>query len=195
MFNKMINPRTNAALLICSAAFAFNPATAWSQDSTASDNNTVAAINRVGEDLGKSLIYEQGDNSFSANEYIGATVWNLQNQDVGDINDLILSKDGQVQAVVIGVGGFLGLGEKDVAIDFDAVTTSENSQTGAVKFIVDASADQLAAAPAFVTRAQKLALKRADELNKLAPKSGGIGQPLPANPAQQGNDESGTSQQ
>lgn len=195
MLKKMINPRTKAALAICSAAFAFNPAAAWSQDSTASDNNAVGAINRVGDDLGKSLIYEQGDDSLSANVYIGTTVWNLQNQNVGDINDLIVSRDGQVEAVVIGVGGFLGLGEKDVAIDFNAMTISENSQTGTVKFIVDASADQLAAAPAFVTREEKLAMKRADEANKLAPQPGGIGQPLPANPAQQGSDASGTPQQ
>ena len=40
---------------------------------------------------------------------------------LGKINDLVLNKDGGIAAVVIGVGGFLGIGEKQVAVDFHAL--------------------------------------------------------------------------
>ena len=40
-------------------------------------------------------------------------------QSIGDINDLVVAEDGSIEAVVIGVGGFLGMGEKSVAVPFD----------------------------------------------------------------------------
>ena len=42
-------------------------------------------------------------------------------KDIGEINDLIIDKDGQVVAVIVDVGGFLGMGSKSVAIDWQAV--------------------------------------------------------------------------
>ena len=39
-------------------------------------------------------------------------------QNIGDVNDIVLTKDGKAQSLVIGVGGFLGMGEKNVAYDF-----------------------------------------------------------------------------
>src|SRR6202022_1499113 len=56
----------------------------------------------------------------------GATVSNFYKQNVydpsdnkiGDIDDVLIDKEGNVTALIIGVGGFLGMGEKDVAIPF-----------------------------------------------------------------------------
>lgn len=53
-----------------------------------------------------------------------ATVANDSEQswdDIGEINDLIITKDGEIEAVIVGVGGFLGLGEKDVAVSMDQI--------------------------------------------------------------------------
>ena len=47
--------------------------------------------------------------------------YNEQNQKVGDINEVILDRSGKVAGVVIGVGGFLGMGEHDVLIAFDQI--------------------------------------------------------------------------
>src|SRR5690606_30162 len=44
---------------------------------------------------------------------------------IGDVNDIVLSPDGRAEAVVIGVGGFLGMGEKEVALDFARLNWSE----------------------------------------------------------------------
>jgi hypothetical protein len=48
-------------------------------------------------------------------------VYNNNNEKVGDINDILMDKSGNIKAVVIGVGGFLGMGEHLVAVPFDKV--------------------------------------------------------------------------
>lgn len=61
-------------------------------------------------------------NAFYADDLIGTDVKSrVGEKDIGKINDLILDKDGQVVAVIVDVGGFLGMGAKSVAIDWQAV--------------------------------------------------------------------------
>ncbi len=50
---------------------------------------------------------------------VGLNVYNDNNEKLGDINELLIDQSGKVQAVVIGVGGFLGMGEHNVAVAFD----------------------------------------------------------------------------
>lgn len=66
-------------------------------------------------------------NGMQASNLIGADVKTASNKDVGSVDDLIIDKDGQVVAIVVGVGGFLGMGQKDVAISWDKVTKSGGS--------------------------------------------------------------------
>ena len=54
-----------------------------------------------------------------ASKLMGLDVYNEANEKLGDINELILDMDGKVSAVVIGVGGFLGMGEHDIAVTMD----------------------------------------------------------------------------
>lgn len=54
----------------------------------------------------------------SAEQLIGAKVQGTANEDVGEVNDVVLSKDGKVQALIVDVGGFLGMGEKPVALTY-----------------------------------------------------------------------------
>ena len=57
--------------------------------------------------------------SWRASKLMGLNVYNEQNEKLGDINELIVDKDGKINAVVIGVGGFLGMGEHDIAVSID----------------------------------------------------------------------------
>jgi sporulation protein YlmC with PRC-barrel domain len=52
-----------------------------------------------------------------ASKMKGLNIYNEQNEKVGDINDIILDKDSKVTGYVIGVGGFLGMGEHDVLFE------------------------------------------------------------------------------
>ncbi len=58
-------------------------------------------------------------NNWRASKLMGLDVYNEANEKLGDINELILDKSGKVNAVVIGVGGFLGMGEHDIAVTMD----------------------------------------------------------------------------
>jgi sporulation protein YlmC with PRC-barrel domain len=54
-----------------------------------------------------------------ASKLMGLDVYNQNNEKLGDVNELVLDKNGKVAAVVIGVGGFLGMGEHDIAVSMD----------------------------------------------------------------------------
>src|SRR5690242_21385161 len=55
---------------------------------------------------------------WQASKLNGLDVYNDKNEKIGDIKELMLNKQGQVEMVAIGVGGFLGMGEHDVAVKF-----------------------------------------------------------------------------
>src|SRR5258708_20038757 len=59
--------------------------------------------------------------NWRGSKVVGLNVYNDNNESVGSINDLLTDKSGNIKAVVIGVGGFLGVGEHLVAISFDKV--------------------------------------------------------------------------
>jgi len=65
------------------------------------------------------------DSSFQgtwrASKVVGLSVYNDNNESLGSINDLLTDKDGNIKGVVLGVGGFLGVGEHLVAIPFDKI--------------------------------------------------------------------------
>ena len=52
-----------------------------------------------------------------ASKLIGLNVYNDQNEKLGDISEILLDKSGKVEGVVIGVGGFLGMGQHDIKVD------------------------------------------------------------------------------
>jgi sporulation protein YlmC with PRC-barrel domain len=78
--------------------------------------------------------------NWRASKLIGLNVYNEGNEKLGDINELIVDKQGNIKAVVIGVGGFLGMGEHDIAVSMDKlkfveepVRTSSASSTTATR--------------------------------------------------------------
>jgi sporulation protein YlmC with PRC-barrel domain len=59
--------------------------------------------------------------TWRASKLVGLNVYNDKNESLGSINDLLTDKDGNIKAVVIGVGGFLGVGEHLVAVPLDKI--------------------------------------------------------------------------
>jgi hypothetical protein len=99
------------------------------------------------------FIMQQDADDVLASTLIGTAVQNAAGESLGSINDLVLSSEGQVDVIVIGVGGFLGIGEKNVGVAFDAIEKSSDADGNAV-LVFDATAEELDAAPAFVTIAE-----------------------------------------
>jgi hypothetical protein len=67
-----------------------------------------------------------------ASKLIGTRVVSANNESIGDINDVIVDRNGQAVAAVVGVGGFLGIGEKAVAIPFNALEFASREQASAM---------------------------------------------------------------
>jgi sporulation protein YlmC with PRC-barrel domain len=75
-----------------------------------------------------------------------APVYDMNNNKIGQVDNLILGSDGQIKTAVIGVGGFLGVGSKDVAVPFGELKVAP--QDGKEELTVDRTKDQLKQAPA-----------------------------------------------
>jgi hypothetical protein len=78
----------------------------------------------------KSAATFSGD--VSAKELLSENVVNAANESIGDINDVLIGHDGKVAAVIVGVGGFLGMGEKDVALPYDQLTFSKDGNNNLI---------------------------------------------------------------
>ena len=108
----MLAKYTIAALagsaLLASAAFAQTPAATTIDKAGATTTMPAATASSF-----------QGD--WRASKMVGLSVYNDKNESVGSINDLLTDKSGNIKAVIIGVGGFLGVGEHLVAVPFDKV--------------------------------------------------------------------------
>lgn len=59
--------------------------------------------------------------AWRVSDFEGKAVYGADGESIGEINDVLVSQNGSVNAVIIGVGGFLGVGEKDVAVDMSAL--------------------------------------------------------------------------
>jgi sporulation protein YlmC with PRC-barrel domain len=83
--------------------------------------------------------------SVTVTDWYKQSVYDPSNSKVGEIMDVLLSPDGKVNALIVGVGGFLGIGEKDVAVPFSAI--KHETRDGKVYLTLDTTKDALKAAP------------------------------------------------
>jgi sporulation protein YlmC with PRC-barrel domain len=109
-------------------------------------------------------IVVQDANTILAKDLIGQTVYAPDKAKIGSISDLILSKDAKtVEGFVIGVGGFLGIGEKSVALKMDRLQMSQNPEGGGLMLNMDANKDELKNTPTFKSKKEQDAEKQAAE--------------------------------
>ncbi|MEE4235865.1 MAG: PRC-barrel domain-containing protein, partial [Anderseniella sp.] len=137
------------------------PGTASTQDaeSGASGQNTAEQPSDTAgqsSDPLENQIVLQSENTILSHELLGAPVYTANDEQVGDINDMIINLDGTVDGVVIGVGGFLGIGEKEVAVKMDAISVTP-LQDGSVQLLLSTTREELEAAPAFKSSSQQQA--------------------------------------
>ena len=119
------------------------------------------------------FIGEQSSDDVLSSELVGLNVYDHADETLGDVNDIVWTKDGAIEAIIVGVGGFLGIGEKNVAVAYDAINVSTDAD-GNKKLVLDATADELAAAPEFTTTSQKLAMLRAQQSEQQTQGAGGM---------------------
>ena len=134
------------------------------QDAGAAVDNAVdnagAALNNAGDAMSDAMRtpwdisagYTIGAEDIIVNDLLGAPVYSSAGEDaeeIGSVNDLIITNDGDINAVIIGVGGFLGIGEKNVAVDYlslEYTMAADNTW----RWVLPTTAEALNAAPDFV---------------------------------------------
>jgi len=123
---------------------------------TASDTSTMSTgTSNMSTDLIVPADRLNNAKLMSANDYIGKTVYDQTGANIGEVNDMILSDNGEIQAVILGVGGFLGIGEKNVAVAVPAVQMVQDGNN--MRLVVQATKDQLEAAPSYDMRNRRYA--------------------------------------
>jgi len=120
--------------------------TAWAQTSTVPSSagqqgSTTAPMNQTQSSTpsqgttvpqqagGIPYITQNRADLWRASKLEGVNVYNQNNEKIGDISEVLVNRQGQVEAVVIGVGGFLGIGERDVAVPYNALQWQNQEQT------------------------------------------------------------------
>jgi hypothetical protein len=115
---------------------------------------TAAAPDRAG-------LSDFDESGLTPAQLLGIGVYGINDEPIGNISNTLLNPDGSIDAVIVDVGGFLGLGAKPVAVGFDNLTFSSDT-TGARYLFINASRDQLEAQTAYdpATYAQDRAAQR-----------------------------------
>lgn len=125
-----------------------------------------AAPAAASSDMTQMFLTEMTGENMQASELIGMRVYAAENgvsgdgimgiqdgwEDVGEINDIVLTRGGDIDAVIVDLGGFLGIGERQVAMKMDAlqlVSDTETEEPGDFFIVVPAAPDALRDAPEF----------------------------------------------
>jgi sporulation protein YlmC with PRC-barrel domain len=110
-------------------------------DTNATMNNTTnsnasGTMNQAGAGASSGAMSDKfyantAGGEWRASKFMGLDIYGADNKKIGDVRELVMSHDGSIKAVVIGVGGFLGIGEKDVAIPYNQVQWTQRAVTAA----------------------------------------------------------------
>jgi len=136
-----------AAVLLC-AGLASAPALA--QDTATTTAPAPAGTPTTSNDGAPQLVVASVrlDGGWRASKFIGSAVYDDQNQKIGTVDDLIMSGKDKVAVAILSVGGFLGIGNKLVAIPFDHLSYDPSSKDAKV-VMAGATKDTLASMPSF----------------------------------------------
>jgi hypothetical protein len=116
------------------------------------------------------FLRQQSSTEWRASKMIGTNVIGPNNAKIGDIEDVLVENNGVVHAVVIGVGGFLGIGEKNVAISFKSLVIKQSPGGDKIESLsVSFTKDQLKNAPEFKW-AQSTAASASDKRSENSPR-------------------------
>ncbi|UXZ53217.1 PRC-barrel domain-containing protein [Halomonas sp. 7T] len=132
---KMIKPVFLGTLMVPAFMFA----------ATAVNANEHTETSEITTSMEATYLTSQPEGTFHADSLTGNQVKSSveDDEDIGTISDLIIDEDGQIRAVVVGVGGFLGMGEKDVAIEWDSLELTKDEDGDDYVIRVSASEDAL----------------------------------------------------
>jgi hypothetical protein len=96
-----------------------------------------------------NFVTRQTPDQWLASKFKGTDVVGADDKKIGDVSDILFDKDKKILAYIVGVGGFLGIGAKDVALDPAAFQAVPGKDATDYKLRLSMTKDELKAAPAF----------------------------------------------
>ena len=108
---------------------------------------TIAAIGLAVTLLATPAFAESAPQSLSVTTWYKQDVYDRAKNDVGDVRDVLITPEGKATALVIGVGGFLSIGEKDVIVPFTDV--KQTMQDGKPYLTIDTTKEAMKSAPGY----------------------------------------------
>lgn len=91
------------------------------------------------------------DNEFTSEEITGMPLYDANDNWIGEVDNIIISQSGTLEGAVLGVGGFLGIGEKDVLVSFDSLKIKQAEDGDEMRVYVDVTKEQLEEMPNFTS--------------------------------------------
>jgi sporulation protein YlmC with PRC-barrel domain len=136
------------------AAVGDGAATAMTQTEEAADEAMAAAAGGTAAGMAREPIRREGfvaagADHLSSERLQGAPVFDARDERVGEVGELLLSEDGQVEAIVVDVGGFLGIGQKPVALALEQVDILREEAGAAIRVYVSLTREELDAMERF----------------------------------------------
>ena len=112
------------------------------------------AMPKVDATGSRQFVTQQASDQWLASKFKGTDVIGSNNEKIGDVSDILFDRNGKIMAYVIGVGGFLGIGSKDVALA-PAAFQVETADRDEIKLKLALTRDELKNAPEFKTAASR----------------------------------------
>lgn len=140
-----------AAGLIATGPAAAQTKPAATAPATSADQTKASppGIRAIGVGAVTTAFYTVSPTDILATRLINLDVYNLQNENIGEIEDLVIDNGKRLQAVVVSVGGFLGLGERYVAVKPGSLVITPEADGTGIKALVNTTREQLRGAPIF----------------------------------------------
>ncbi|MGA9604250.1 MAG: PRC-barrel domain-containing protein [Methyloceanibacter sp.] len=136
----LISCTTLALLLATGSAFA--------ADTAAQPDKMATPAEQMAPARATDMMATLPGGALPISDYYNQAVYDNRDNKVGDVNDLLLDNGGKINAVIIGVGGFLGVGEKNVAVPFSSLKVAEKN--GSRYLVLETTKEALQSAPGYV---------------------------------------------
>ena len=118
--------RSMLALAVALSSVSVSPLLA--QSTTPAPAQTTPALATETTAGSANFITQAQAGQYRASKLAGVNIYNSKDESIGEVNELVVDKNGSIQAVVIGVGGFLGIGEKNVALPYNAIKWEDKAK-------------------------------------------------------------------
>jgi hypothetical protein len=150
---KRLMMTTAAAALVVGTAVAQAPAPDAPKSPPAQKSEPMPPA--AGAQGSKQFVTQQSSDQWLATKFKGTDVIGSNNEKIGDVSDILFDKEGKILAYVVGVGGFLGIGQKDVALAPAAFQVQPASDREELKLKLTMTRDELKNAPEFKAAASR----------------------------------------